>query len=141
MRIAVIGTENGGGAVDGLLAEHAAAVDGRLVLDATNRVGAPVVNAAAQIAAAAPYVRYVRAFSSLGWENFRPRHVAQPRTVRHAVTAPHPRGRHQILQAKNIFGQRSILVTARVWILGGLCGVSRISQRSRPRVPGTHHST
>jgi 8-hydroxy-5-deazaflavin:NADPH oxidoreductase len=60
----------GGAAVDGFLAEHAAAVGGRLVLDATNRVGAPVVNAAAQIAAAAPNARYVRAFNSLGWENF-----------------------------------------------------------------------
>jgi predicted dinucleotide-binding enzyme len=59
-----------GGAVDALLAEHAAALDGRLVLDATNRMGGPVANAAAQLAAAVPSARYVRAFNSLGWENF-----------------------------------------------------------------------
>lgn len=62
------------GALDQLLAEHAAALDGRLVLDATNRMGAPVANAAAPIAAAVPNARYVRAFNSLGWENF-----AEPR--------------------------------------------------------------
>ena len=56
--------------VDGFLAEHAARLDGPLVIDATNRIGAPVVNAAPQIAEAAPRARYVRAFNSLGWENF-----------------------------------------------------------------------
>jgi 8-hydroxy-5-deazaflavin:NADPH oxidoreductase len=60
----------GGDAVDGLLAEHAGALAGRLVLDATNRMGEPVANAAGQIVAAAPDARYVRAFNSLGWENF-----------------------------------------------------------------------
>ena len=57
-------------AVDGFLADHAARLDGLLVIDATNRIGAPVVNAAPQIAQAAPRARYVRAFNSLGWENF-----------------------------------------------------------------------
>ena len=37
---------------------------------ATNRIGAPVANAAAQLAAAVPTARYVRAFNTLGWENF-----------------------------------------------------------------------
>lgn len=57
-------------AVDELLAEHAVALDGRLVIDATNRIGAPSLNAAEAIAAAAPNARYVRAFNNLGWENF-----------------------------------------------------------------------
>ena len=57
-------------AVDEFLASHWNAIDGTLVIDATNRVGAPVMNASEQIAAAAPRARYVRAFNSLGWENF-----------------------------------------------------------------------
>jgi predicted dinucleotide-binding enzyme len=59
-----------GSAVEDFLAEHSAAVDGKIVIDATNRIGAPVVNAAAAIVQAAPNVRYVRAFNTLGWENF-----------------------------------------------------------------------
>jgi hypothetical protein len=59
-----------GPAVADLLAEHGGALDGKLVLDATNRMGAPVMNAAAEITAAAPAARYVRAFNSYGWENF-----------------------------------------------------------------------
>lgn len=55
-------------AVDDFLAEHAALLDGTLVLDATNRMGAPVANAAAALRAAAPGARYVRAFNTVGWE-------------------------------------------------------------------------
>lgn len=58
------------GAVEDFLAEYAAQVDGKIVIDATNRIGAPVVNAAAAVAQAAPNARYVRAFNTLGWENF-----------------------------------------------------------------------
>jgi predicted dinucleotide-binding enzyme len=56
--------------VEEFLGEHAAALDGALVVDATNNIGAPVVNAAAQIAAAAPGARYARAFNTLGFETF-----------------------------------------------------------------------
>jgi 8-hydroxy-5-deazaflavin:NADPH oxidoreductase len=59
-----------GGAVGELVAEHGAALDGLVVIDATNRVGEPVVNNREVIAAAAPGARYVRAFNTLGWENF-----------------------------------------------------------------------
>lgn len=59
-----------GGAVADLLAEHGDALGGRLVIDATNRMGAAVMNAAAEIAAAVPSARYARAFNSYGWENF-----------------------------------------------------------------------
>ena len=58
------------GGVDGFLAEHGAGLRGALVVDATNRVGAPVANAAPAIRAAVPGARYVRAFNTLGWENF-----------------------------------------------------------------------
>ena len=58
------------GALEEFLADHAGALAGKLVVDATNRIGAPVANAAAQLAAAAPAARYARAFNTLGWENF-----------------------------------------------------------------------
>jgi predicted dinucleotide-binding enzyme len=57
-------------AIGEFLGEHAAALDGLLVVDATNNVGAQVPNAAAQIHAAAPGARYARAFNTYGWENF-----------------------------------------------------------------------
>jgi 8-hydroxy-5-deazaflavin:NADPH oxidoreductase len=53
-----------------LLAGNTAAIDGKLVIDATNQVGAADTNAAKQVAAAAPSARYARAFNMLGWENF-----------------------------------------------------------------------
>ena len=40
------------------------------MIDATNHIGQPAVNAHAAVAAAAPDARYARAFSTLGWENF-----------------------------------------------------------------------
>jgi predicted dinucleotide-binding enzyme len=58
------------GSVDELLASNAELIDGKLVIDATNQVGAADMNAAKKVAAAAPSVRYVRAFNMLGWENF-----------------------------------------------------------------------
>ena len=59
-----------GGAVDALVAEQAAALDGKIVIDATNKVGQPVMNALAALRAAAPNAALFRAFSNLGWENF-----------------------------------------------------------------------
>ncbi len=59
-----------GGAVAGVISANAAALGGKVVIDAVNRMGEPEVNSHAAIAAAAPTARYVRAFSTLGWENF-----------------------------------------------------------------------
>ena len=59
-----------GAAVEAVVAEHGAALAGKVVVDATNRVGQPVVNNRAEIVAAAPDAQYVRAFNTLGWENF-----------------------------------------------------------------------
>jgi predicted dinucleotide-binding enzyme len=59
-----------GTAVAAVVAEHGAALNGKVVVDATNRMGGPVVNNKAEIVAAAPEAKYVRAFNSLGWENF-----------------------------------------------------------------------
>jgi 8-hydroxy-5-deazaflavin:NADPH oxidoreductase len=59
-----------GAAVPGLLAEHGPALDGRVVIDATNDVGAERLNHADAYARFAPGARFVRAFNSLGFEMF-----------------------------------------------------------------------
>jgi 8-hydroxy-5-deazaflavin:NADPH oxidoreductase len=59
-----------GGAVADLVAEHGAALASTIVIDTANRMGAPEFNSRKAIAAAAPTALYVRAFNSLGWENF-----------------------------------------------------------------------
>jgi 8-hydroxy-5-deazaflavin:NADPH oxidoreductase len=53
-----------------VVAGHGAALAGKTVIDAVNRIGAPEFDSRAIIADAAPQARYVRAFNSLGWENF-----------------------------------------------------------------------
>jgi 8-hydroxy-5-deazaflavin:NADPH oxidoreductase len=55
-----------GGAVPELVADHGAALVGKLVIDATNQMGEPVANARAALPAD---VHYVRAFNTLGGEN------------------------------------------------------------------------
>jgi predicted dinucleotide-binding enzyme len=47
-----------------------AALDGRIVIDATNNMGARTVNSVAAIQAAAPGAHVFRAFNGYGWENF-----------------------------------------------------------------------
>lgn len=59
-----------GPAVAEITASLGRALDGKVVIDAANRMGQPEVNSHAAIAAAAPDAKYVRAFSTLGWENF-----------------------------------------------------------------------
>jgi predicted dinucleotide-binding enzyme len=59
-----------GGAVAEVVVTLGAALAGKVVIDAVNRVGQPEVNSRAAVAAAAPSAAYVRAFNSLGWENF-----------------------------------------------------------------------
>lgn len=64
-----------GAAMDDLIAAHGAALDGKLVVDAANRIGESLshegeMNSVAALAAAAPSAAVYRAFNSLGWENF-----------------------------------------------------------------------
>ena len=59
-----------GGAVAGMVKEHAAALAGKTVVDATNNMGGAAPDSRAAITEAVPDVRYVRAFNTLGWENF-----------------------------------------------------------------------
>jgi predicted dinucleotide-binding enzyme len=59
-----------GQVVPDVVNEHGAALAGKVVIDAANRMGAPAPDSRDLIEAAAPSARYVRAFNSLGWENF-----------------------------------------------------------------------
>jgi 8-hydroxy-5-deazaflavin:NADPH oxidoreductase len=57
-------------AVAGLVSGFAPALAGKIVIDATNNIGAAEVNCRAAIKAAVPDAPYARAFNTLGWENF-----------------------------------------------------------------------
>jgi predicted dinucleotide-binding enzyme len=59
-----------GQVVADVVTEQAAELAGKTVIDAANRMGAPETDSRAIIADAAPSARYVRAFNTLGWENF-----------------------------------------------------------------------
>ena len=59
-----------GQVVPDVVNDNGAALAGKVVIDAVNRMGAGEFDSRALIAAAAPTARYVRAFNSLGWENF-----------------------------------------------------------------------
>jgi predicted dinucleotide-binding enzyme len=58
-----------GGAVPDLLGEHGAALDGRVVIDATNDIGGERLHHA-EAYERAPGARFVRAFNTLGFELF-----------------------------------------------------------------------
>ena len=59
-----------GGAVPGFLGQHGAALDGRVVIDATNDVGGERLHHADAYAQSAPGARFARAFNTLGYEMF-----------------------------------------------------------------------
>jgi predicted dinucleotide-binding enzyme len=57
-----------GAAVPALLAEHGAALDGRLVIDATNDIGGERLHHAEAYGESAPGARFARAFNTVGYE-------------------------------------------------------------------------
>jgi 8-hydroxy-5-deazaflavin:NADPH oxidoreductase len=59
-----------GNAVTEVVGANGPALQYKVVIDAVNRIGEAEFNSRAAIAAAAPQAIYVRAFNSLGWENF-----------------------------------------------------------------------
>jgi predicted dinucleotide-binding enzyme len=59
-----------GPTVPALLAEHGAALDGRIVIDATNDVGGERLHHGEAYAEHAPGARFARAFNTLGYELF-----------------------------------------------------------------------
>jgi 8-hydroxy-5-deazaflavin:NADPH oxidoreductase len=59
-----------GAAMPDAVPAFGAGLDGKIVIDATNNVGAPSLNSLAALAEYAPGAQLFRAFNSLGWENF-----------------------------------------------------------------------
>ena len=59
-----------GSAVEQAVAENGAALAGKIVIDATNKVGQQPAHNQAAFAAHAPTAQWFRAFNHLGWENF-----------------------------------------------------------------------
>src|SRR5690554_4535041 len=59
-----------GSAVSQVISDYGKAIDGKIIIDATNRVGQPVMNAMGLLAEHTPSAAVYRAFSHLGWENF-----------------------------------------------------------------------
>jgi predicted dinucleotide-binding enzyme len=59
-----------GNSVDELAAAQSASLDGKILLDATNRFGSATISSVAVLSQYAPRARVFRAFNSLGWEIF-----------------------------------------------------------------------
>ena len=59
-----------GAAVRATAEAYAAALNGKVVIDASNNVGAPDMSAVGVLTAHASQARIFRAFNTLGWENF-----------------------------------------------------------------------
>ena len=59
-----------GNAVVELVRQHAPALDGKLVIDATNNFGGPAMNSMPALTAALPKAHLYRALNTLGWDVF-----------------------------------------------------------------------
>jgi 8-hydroxy-5-deazaflavin:NADPH oxidoreductase len=59
-----------GAAMDETITAYAAQLDGKIIIDAANRMGGGPINSFATLQARTPNARVFRAFNSLGWENF-----------------------------------------------------------------------
>ena len=59
-----------GTAVATFVSANRAALDGKIVIDATNQVGLPVMHSMALLANELPHAAIFRAFNSMGWEAF-----------------------------------------------------------------------
>jgi predicted dinucleotide-binding enzyme len=57
-------------AVEATVKANAEAIGGKMIIDASNNFGGPVVSNVETILAQAPAAKVYRAFNSLGWENF-----------------------------------------------------------------------
>jgi hypothetical protein len=93
------------GAVADLLAQIGGNLNGTVVVDATNNLGAAAANARGAVAASAPSARYVRAFNTLGWENF-----AEPMADADLFFAADPAAREVAEQLISDVGLRPVYV-------------------------------
>jgi predicted dinucleotide-binding enzyme len=97
-----------GGAVDELVAAHGQRLGGKLVLDATNRVGAPVAHSAG-VYSALPDVRYARVFNCLGVENLAdPQYAEGPADM--YFSAPEGADRVTVEELIDAVGLRAVYV-------------------------------
>jgi 8-hydroxy-5-deazaflavin:NADPH oxidoreductase len=59
-----------GTAMDATIAQYANQLDGKIVIDTANKMGASSFNSFAALQQHTPHARIYRAFNTLGWENF-----------------------------------------------------------------------
>jgi predicted dinucleotide-binding enzyme len=59
-----------GTAVASIVEAHAGAIDGKIIIDATNNIGATEMSGIGTFTAQTPTAKVFRAFNTLGWENF-----------------------------------------------------------------------
>ncbi len=59
-----------GAAMDETITTYAAQLDGKIIIDAANRMGGGPMNSSATFQARTPNAQVFRAFNSLGWENY-----------------------------------------------------------------------
>lgn len=59
-----------GQAMDGTIAANADILDGKIIIDAANKMGGSVMNSIETFRSLTPNAQVFRAFSNLGWENF-----------------------------------------------------------------------
>lgn len=59
-----------GASMDETIIANAKALDGKIVIDTSNKMTAATTNSLAVFNAYTPQVKYFRAFNSLGWENY-----------------------------------------------------------------------
>lgn len=59
-----------GSAMDETISAYATALDGKIMIDAANKMGTAVANSQATFSIQTPNAQVFRAFNNLGWENF-----------------------------------------------------------------------
>jgi predicted dinucleotide-binding enzyme len=94
-----------GAALANVVAELGSTLNGKVVVDAVNNMRQQPVNSHDAIMAAAPEARYVRAFNTLGWENF-----AQPLADADLFFAADPRARATAEELIAAVGLRPLFV-------------------------------
>jgi 8-hydroxy-5-deazaflavin:NADPH oxidoreductase len=94
-----------GPAVPDFMREHGAALGGKVVVDATNRIGGTGHDGRDAITSGAAGVGYVRAFNTLGWENF-----AEPPTGAAMFYAADPAAREIAEQLIHAVGLEPVYV-------------------------------
>jgi predicted dinucleotide-binding enzyme len=98
-----------GAAMEAAITEHAAALDGKIVIDAANKMGAPVANSLAAFSAQTPNALVFRAFNTLGWEIFEdPMYDGVPADL--FFSGPDGRPRQQVERLISQVGLRPVYV-------------------------------